>query len=82
MIEQSRLLINGEWISGEGGVQVNSSPYSGEAIAEVTLASVQQAQAAPEAGREAFRDYMRFPVEKRSDMLLSASRLIADRAGR
>ena len=80
MIEQSRLLINGEWISGEGGVQVNTSPYSGEAIAEVTLASGQQAEAATKAAREAFRNYRRFPVQKRSDMLLSASRLIAERS--
>lgn len=80
MIEQSRLLVNGKWISGEGGVQVNTSPYSGEAIAEVTLASVQQAEAATKAAREAFRNYRRFPVQRRSDMLLSASRLIAERA--
>ncbi len=80
MTEPSSLLINGKWVAGEGGTQVNTSPFSGEAIAEITLASPRQVEAAVTAARAALHTYRRVPAHRRSEMLLNASRLIAERA--
>jgi acyl-CoA reductase-like NAD-dependent aldehyde dehydrogenase len=80
MIEPSRLLIDGKWVPGEGGTRVNTSPFSGEAIGEITLAGPRQVEAATAAARASFRSYRRVRAHKRSDMLQKASRLIAERA--
>jgi len=62
MIEPSELLIDGKWVPGEGGTRVNTSPFSGEAIAEITLAGPRQVEAATAAARASFRSYRRVPA--------------------
>lgn len=79
MTEPSNLLINGKWVAGEGGTRVNANPFSGEAVAEIGLASQRQVQAAIRAARAAFISHRRVPAHRRSEMLLNASRLIAER---
>ncbi|MBM4444565.1 MAG: aldehyde dehydrogenase family protein [Chloroflexi bacterium] len=77
MREPSQLLINGQLVPGEGGTRVNASPFGGEAVAEVALASPVQVEAALSAARTAFQSYRRVPAHKRSEMLLKAGSLIA-----
>ncbi len=80
MAEPSKLLIDGKWVPGEDGTRVNASPFSGEPTAEITLASRGQLQAALTAARTTFPGYRRVPGHKRSEMLLKAGRLVADRS--
>jgi acyl-CoA reductase-like NAD-dependent aldehyde dehydrogenase len=79
-MQQSQLLMNGKWVPGEGGTQITSNPYSGEAIARVSLASPRQTGEAVQAARVAFRDWRRVPAHRRSDMLLAAARLVMERS--
>ncbi len=79
-MQESQLLIDGEWVPGDGGTQINPDPYSGEAIARVSLAGPRQAEEAVQAARAAFPTYRHIPAHRRSDMLLTAARLIGERA--
>jgi acyl-CoA reductase-like NAD-dependent aldehyde dehydrogenase len=79
-MQDSELLIDGSLLPGEGGTQVNSNPYSGEAIARVSLASPRQMEEAIGAAQAAFRGWKKVPAHRRSDMLLAAARLIGERA--
>lgn len=79
-MQDCHLLINGEWVSGGGGSAVTRNPYSGEAVALSSLASSRQAREAIHAAQAAFRDWRKVPAHRRTDMLLMASRLVAERS--
>lgn len=78
-MQDAQLLIDGKWVPGEGGTQSTFNPYSGEAVARVSLASSRQAREAMRVARGAFHDWRKVPAHRRSDMLLAAARLVGER---
>jgi acyl-CoA reductase-like NAD-dependent aldehyde dehydrogenase len=79
-MQDSQLLINGKWMPGEGGTWITSSPYSGDAVARVSLADPRQANEAIRAAQVACRDWRKVPAYRRSDMLVAAARLVTERS--
>lgn len=79
-MRDSCLLIGGRRVPGEGGAHITFNPYSGEAVARLSLASPRQVQEAVRASRDAFAGYRRVPAHQRSEMLLSAAGLVTRRA--
>lgn len=75
----TRMLINGKWLKGAGGIVHNENPFNGEAVAEVSLASKDQMDDAIRAARNAFVTFRLVPANKRIDMLLAAAELLASR---
>ena len=72
---QSRLLINGRLVAGQGQVEQILDPATGKVIARVAEASTQQVNAAVKAAQEAFDGWSRTPPKDRATLLLK----LADR---
>ena len=66
---QTRLLIGGEAVAGEGAVIEVENPYSEETLATVPGASPEQITAAVAAARDGFRLWEKTPATERADML-------------
>ncbi|GMA62482.1 aldehyde dehydrogenase family protein [Alicyclobacillus fastidiosus] len=80
MAGESQLWIQGEWVEASRLVPLEN-PYTGEVIAQVGYASVDQAKAAIESARRTFEDFRHVPAWERAHILRSVAELIADRAG-
>lgn len=75
----TRLLINGSFIAGDGMVEKALDPARGTILAEVASASVAQVDAAVAAASTAFDSYRRTTPKERSLMLLAiADRILAE----
>jgi len=77
---QTQLLINGQFVAGEGDVEAVLNPASGEAIAQVAEASLAQVQAAVAAAEAAFAAWGRTTPKDRSTALLRLADAIEARA--
>src|SRR5262245_20710660 len=66
---ETRLLIGGEQVEGQGGPLDVENPYSEERIASVGAPSDEQLDAAIAAARDAARDWARTPAVERGEML-------------
>jgi betaine-aldehyde dehydrogenase len=77
-VNETRLLIGGERVGGDGEPLAVENPATEETIAEVGLPSAEQIDATLEAARRAARDWGRTPAIERGEMLHEiASRLRA-----
>jgi acyl-CoA reductase-like NAD-dependent aldehyde dehydrogenase len=66
---ETRLLIGGEQVAGQGGPLPVENPYSEQTIAEVGLPSGEQIDAAIVAARDAAREWAATPAVDRGEML-------------
>src|SRR5919107_253978 len=76
-----QLYIGGEWRDGgEGGTIEVEDPATGETLAEVADATVEDAKAALAAAHETFQEFRNHPPRERSNILRRAYDLIMERA--
>src|SRR5687768_521769 len=66
---ETRLLISGEQVAGEGGALEIENPATEETIAAVGLPSSEQLDAAVSAANEAFSGWARTPAVERAELL-------------
>jgi succinate-semialdehyde dehydrogenase/glutarate-semialdehyde dehydrogenase len=77
---RTQLYIGGEWRdAGEGGTLPVEDPATGETIAEVADATVEDAKAALGAAHETFQTFRDHPPRERGDILRRAYDLITER---
>ena len=76
----TRLLIGGEFVVGQGTVETAHDPALGTAIAEVPSASHEQIDQAVRAANAAYKSWSRFTPRERSKALLTIADRIEDRA--
>jgi len=77
-MKQTQLWIGGQWVGGER-LEALKNPHTGETIAEVGYASVEQATQAIEAAAAAFLTFRKFPAHKRAEILRRVADAIAAR---
>lgn len=77
---QTKLLINGERVDGDGPVEEIVNPATGEKIAEVPEASPEQVDAAVRAAGEAFRSWSQTTPQQRAGLLLQLADAIEKEA--
>jgi acyl-CoA reductase-like NAD-dependent aldehyde dehydrogenase len=75
-MREQQLYLDGAWVPGVDTLEVHD-PYDGELVGRVAVASPEQASDAVVAARQAM--LAGWPAEQRADLLLSVSRLVADR---
>ncbi len=76
---ETRLLIRGEQVTGDGEQLDVENPYTQETIASVQLPSDEQVDAAIAAAREAARDWGRMPAVERAELLHEVATRLRDR---
>ena len=76
---ETRLLIRGEQVAGDGGRLPVENPATEETIAQVGLPSAEQIDAAIAAAAEAADVWARTPAGERGEMLHEAARLMRER---
>ena len=72
-------LIDGAWEDGDSALEV-TNPADGTVVGHVAWSGPKAAQRAADAAARAFGAWSDLPARRRSDILLDASRLIAERA--
>ncbi|MER9189612.1 gamma-aminobutyraldehyde dehydrogenase [Mesorhizobium australicum] len=77
---ETRLFINGHFVAGEGDVETLLDPASGEVIAQVAEASLDQLDAAVAAARKAFASWSTTTPAYRAGLLLLIADLIDEEA--
>jgi betaine-aldehyde dehydrogenase len=75
----TRLLIGGEAVSGEGAALAVENPFTQETIASVGTPSPEQVDAAVRAARDAARGWGATPAIERGEMLHEVARRLRDR---
>lgn len=78
----AKMLIAGEWVAaGSGGTAPVVAPFDGRTIAEVPLASREDARRAVDAARDAFDKgpWPRLPPRARGEVFLKAAKILGDR---
>ncbi|EPZ43522.1 aldehyde dehydrogenase family protein [Alicyclobacillus acidoterrestris] len=80
MVGISQLWIDGEWVDAKRHVPLEN-PHTGEVIAQIGYASVDDARDAIESARRAFESFRKVPAWQRAHILRSAAQLISDRTG-
>lgn len=78
-VKKQHLLINGEWVAAEEYSPLQS-PYSGEVIAEVPLASIAETDLAIEAAVNARKVMASMPAYKRAEILENLVHALQERA--
>ena len=76
----TQLLINGQFVAGEGEIEEVLNPATGEVIARVAEASLEQVQAALAAAQAAFVSWGRSTPKDKSTLLLKLADAIESRA--
>ena len=76
---ETRLVIGGARVGGEGAALAVENPYSEETVATVGVPSAEQIDAAIAAGSEAQRGWERTPAVERGEMLHEAARRLRER---
>jgi acyl-CoA reductase-like NAD-dependent aldehyde dehydrogenase len=76
---ETRLLIGGEQIDGDGPPLEVENPYTEETVASVPTPSSEQMDAAVAVAREAQRDWERTPAVERGEMLHEVARRLRER---
>jgi aminobutyraldehyde dehydrogenase len=77
---QTSLLINGQFVSGEGALENIINPSTGEVITQVKEASLEQISAAVTAAQNAFTTWKKTTPRDRSSMLLKLADAIETKA--
>ncbi len=72
-------LVDGIWEDGDSTVDV-TNPADGSVVGRLAWGDAKTAQRAADAAARAFADWADLPPRRRADILLEASRLIAERA--
>ncbi len=72
-------LVDGTWEDGDSTVDV-TNPADGSVVGRLAWGDAKTAQRAADAAAGAFADWADLPPRRRADVLLEASRLIAERA--
>ena len=72
-------LVDGTWEDGDNTVDV-TNPADGSVVGRLAWGDAKTAQRAADAAARAFADWADLPPRRRADILLEASRLIAERA--
>ncbi|WHP40653.1 aldehyde dehydrogenase family protein [Lysinibacillus boronitolerans] len=67
-MKETKLWINGQWIDGEESYEL-ASPYSGEVIAHVAKASIQDVEKAIEGAQQAFQSFKKTTAYERAETL-------------
>ena len=80
MKAETRLLIRGEQVAGDGAALAVENPATEETIASVGLPSAEQVDAALAAAREATRDWGRTPALERAEALHEVATRLRARA--
>ncbi len=75
---ETRLLIDGEQVPGDGPVLAVENPATEETVAEVGSASPEQVDAAVAAAREAQRGWASMPAGERGELLHEVARLLRE----
>ncbi len=78
---ETRLLIRGEQVEGQGSPLAVENPYTEAIMAEVATPSAEQLDAAVVAAGEAFRGWASTPAIERAEMLHEVARRLRDRSG-
>ncbi|MDF3933660.1 aminobutyraldehyde dehydrogenase [Pseudomonas citronellolis] len=73
---QTRMLIDGELVAGEGEALAVLDPASGERLAQVNEASAEQVDAAVRGAEEGFRRYARSTPAERAALLLEIAEVV------
>jgi acyl-CoA reductase-like NAD-dependent aldehyde dehydrogenase len=79
MVNNSRLLIGGDWVGGDDGGYEVVNPATEAVVGEAPEASVEQARAAAGAAREAFDSWSRTTPQQRHDLLKAAADRLRER---
>lgn len=78
-VQELRNFIGGQWVaSTEGNYDNVYNPATGEVIARVPISSRSELDAAAEAANQAYREWSRVPVPKRSKLLFAYRQLLVD----
>lgn len=77
-MQQTKLWINGQWESTENTYDL-TSPYTGETIAQVAKASVQDVERAIEGAHEAFQSFKKTSAYERAEMLYRVVEIMRER---
>ena len=77
---QTRMLIGGEFVAGQGEPERIVNPATGELVVEIAEASLEQVQAAVAAAQAAFGAWARTTPRERSERLLALAAEIESRA--
>ena len=77
---ETKLLINGEQVTGEGDPLEVENPYTEETVATVGLPSGEQIDAAIAAAAEAKREWARTPAVERGEALHEVARRLRERS--
>ncbi|GGD91107.1 aldehyde dehydrogenase family protein [Paenibacillus nasutitermitis] len=78
-MKQQRLFINGEWVEASASTELKS-PYSGEPIAQIPAATIEDVDRAIEAAYEARAVMAAMPAHKRAAILEKLALLMTERA--
>jgi acyl-CoA reductase-like NAD-dependent aldehyde dehydrogenase len=79
-VEHQQLLIGGRWTDASSGdTYEKRNPYTGEPAGSAAAATREDARAAVEAAREAFRDWSAQPPERRAEVLRRAPEILMER---
>lgn len=78
-VRKKHLLINGEWVEA-GEYSSIRSPYSGDIIAEIPMATAAETELAIEAAMNARQEMAKMPAHKRAEILENLVHLLQDRA--
>ena len=78
---ETRLLIGGKFVAGEGDSQPVTDPHSGETFIQIHEASVRQIDQAARAAEKAFTTWGRTSPAERSTLLLKLAERIESEAG-
>jgi aminobutyraldehyde dehydrogenase len=79
-VMQKKLLINGNFIAGEGNVEHVLNPATGEIISDVAEASQDQVRAAVDAASRAFKAWAKTSPKDRANLLLKLADAVEARA--
>ena len=72
-------LIDGAWEGGDSSLEV-TNPADGSTVGHVAWGGAKDARRAADAAARAFGEWSDLPARRRSDILMAAARLIAERA--
>ncbi len=67
-MKKTKLWINGQWQEAEGSYEL-TSPYSGEVVAHVAKASIQDVERAIEGAQQAFQSFKKTTAYERAEIL-------------
>lgn len=81
MAKHYRMLIGGAWVDGAAGSHPIINPATEEVVGEAPQASVEQAEAAAQAARDAFPGWWATPPVERSRLLQAVADRLRERQG-